>query len=416
MHAVDSPIGYLVSRYPAVSHTFVLHEVAALRERGVAIHTFSIRRAHREHLLTAADRAAAETTTAILPPSPRHFLRAHLAALTAAPAAYLRTLLRAIRRGESDLRAVLWQCFYFAESIVLWSHCAERAIRHVHVHLANPAADVALLAADFGSRTGREGVRSWSFTMHGPTEFSDVRRHRLAEKVADARFVVCISDFARSQLMAVSDPRDWPKLTVVHCGIDTDGLAVAGGRESAGLRVVCVGRLVPEKGQAVLVEAIARLREEGVEADLTLVGDGPGRRTLEEQVRRHALAPAVTFTGAVSHADVKRRLAAADVFCLASFAEGVPVVLMEAMGSGLPVVTTRVMGIPELVSDGIDGILVRPGRADELADALRELADPGRRAELGGAARAKVEREFSLPSTAAQLHEVFARCLGITRA
>jgi colanic acid/amylovoran biosynthesis glycosyltransferase len=405
-------IAYLCSEYPAVSHTFVLREVNALRRLGAEIATFSIRRTAAGQLLAHADRVAAESTFAILPPRWGRLLAAHLRLALGAPSAYLATLALALRMAPPGLRGRLWQCFYFVESVVLWSECRRRGIRHIHVHLANAAADIALLAAHIGSASEPERPWSWSLTMHGPTEFSDVRHFRLAEKLRDARFVVCISDYARSQLMALSDPESWGRLHVVHVGIPIEQFTRDAGRRAAGPSILCVGRLVPEKGQAVLLEALARLAGRGHRVSLVLAGEGRSRSALERRAERLGVAAQVSFLGAVGQDAIHDMYAGASIFCLPSFAEGVPCVLMEAMAMGLPVVSTRITGIPELIDDGHSGLLVAPGRLDELTEALdRLLVDPGLCRELVVNAREKVVRDFNAESSAEQLYALFAKLL-----
>ena len=259
---------------------------------------------------------------------------------------------------------------------------------------------------------GGEGF-TWSYTMHGPTEFYDLRHHRLAEKATDAAFVICISDFARSQLMGIVDPAEWGKLRVVHCGVDVNRFApTAHERQDGPITIACVGRLVPEKGQSLLIEAVGALRDAGVDVRLVLVGDGPQRERLERLVDASGLRDRVEFRGAVAHTEVERILHGADIFCLPSFAEGVPIVLMEAMAMELPVVACQVMGIPELIEDDVTGRLVRPGSRDALVDALSVLAaDSDRRASLGRAARERVAAEFELRSNVVQLRDVYSEYL-----
>ena len=398
------PIAYLASRYPAVSHTFIEREVRGLRRRGAEVTTFAIRPTSSEDLRTDVDQEEAATTVAVLPATAGQVLDAHLAALRASPGRYLRTLLRALRLSGGGLRSTLWQLFYFAEAGLLWRALDGRGIRHVHAHFANVASDVALLGAALGGPGW-----SWSFTMHGPTEFDDVTAYRLREKVRDARFVACIGDYCRSQLMKLVEPELWPKLSIVRCGVDAARFVPVDRTGRGGpLQLLCLGRLVPDKGQGVLVEAVAQLVERGIDVRLTLAGDGPDRAALERRVRDLGLADAVRFVGAVGQDRVLELYAEADVFCLASFAEGIPVVLMEAMARGLPVVTTRIMGVPELVLDGSTGLLVAPGRAAPLATAIETLAaDPDRRARLGQAAATFVADEFGADAGAAAMW----RCL-----
>jgi glycosyltransferase involved in cell wall biosynthesis len=401
----------VIGRYPAVSHAFVTREVLALRAAGVGVETVSIHRAGPEDALSHADRAEARGTHSLLPLKLGELLRAQLRAL-ASPRAYLSTLAHAQRSSPPGARARLWQLFYFAEATMLWRHCRRRGVRHIHAHHLNQASDAAMLAVRYANAAGASPAWTWSFTMHGPNELYDVSRFRLAEKAASASAVVCISDFARSQVMGFAPEAAWPRLRVVHCGVDPSEFernGQPGPPADGAFRVLYVGRLVPFKGQAVLLEAIASLRGSGIDARLTLIGDGPARPDLERRVAELGLAGAVELAGAVGQDEIRSHYAAADAFCLPSFAEGVPVVLMEAMAMRLPVVTTRVMGIAELVDEGESGLLVRPGRSDELAAALAKLArDPDLRERLGRRGREKVVAEFDVRRSGEQLAEIFA--------
>jgi glycosyltransferase involved in cell wall biosynthesis len=207
--------------------------------------------------------------------------------------------------------------------------------------------------------------------------------------------------------MAFSDPWIWPKLKVIHCGVIPEEFGEPVAHNDGELKIVCVGRLVPEKGQAVLLRALEQLAEAGIDASVVFVGDGRSRAWLEAEASRRNIR--ATFTGSVGHEDVPALLAEADVFCLPSFAEGVPVVLMEAMASRLPVVTTRIAGIPELVEDGVTGFVVSPGREDQLASALAELArSPALARSMGAAGRTKVCEEFNARTSAFELACLFA--------
>jgi glycosyltransferase involved in cell wall biosynthesis len=403
-------LAYFCSAYPAISHTFILREVEALRRLGLEIETFAIRHTPADQLLAESDRVAATTTTTILP-FRRRQLAAHARLMLRSPRTYLSTLKGALRLAPPGLRGKLWQLFYFAEAVVLWNECRRRGIRHIHVHLANAAADIALLAARIGSAVEPAKPWTWSFTMHGPTEFHDLRHFRLAEKTESASFVVCISDFARSQLMSVTDPGRWERLHVIHVGIPVDQFTRAHDRNGSGHTpvILYIGRLVPEKGQTVLLEAVARLTERGIDVELQLAGEGALRPELERSAARLDIADRVTFLGAVGQEELRDLYERAAIFCLPSFAEGVPVVLMEAMAMGLPVVTTRIAGIPELVEHERSGILVAPGRADELTDSLAALLEePELRRNLGANGRHAVAAGFDSEGSASQLRALFA--------
>jgi glycosyltransferase involved in cell wall biosynthesis len=408
----DCRVAYLVSAFPAVSHTFIARELDALRARGVDVVTMSIRKTPAHQLLSEQDRRAADETVSVFPLDMARFIAAHLRGVLTRPRGYLSTLRLALSMSRGGVRANLWQLFYFAESILIWSECRRRGVRHIHAHFANVASAVALLAADFGRP---DGLR-WSFTMHGYTEFDEVTGYALAEKVRRAAFTACISDFCRSQLLKLVEPEYWDRLSVVRCGLAADEVrslparvpASAPAGDDAPLRLLYVGRLVPEKGVLVLLDALAALNERGVRIEAVLVGDGPYRDELERSARRLGLATHVTFTGALTGARVAPLYREADVFCLPSFAEGLPVVLMEAMANELPVVTSRLAGIAELVDHDVNGLLLAPGRADVIVDALARLAaDPELRARWGRAGRERVLRDYDVARSAQQLESLF---------
>ncbi|MGA3221985.1 MAG: glycosyltransferase, partial [Acidimicrobiales bacterium] len=391
------------------SHTFIVREVLALRAGGTEVGTVSVRRADPADLLGTADRQEAERTWDILPLDRKAFVRAHLRAASRHPGADGRALAEAVRSAPPGWRGSLWQLFYFAEAVSLWDHADAAQVRHLHAHLANVAADVCWLACSFGRMAQPGAGWAWSFTMHGPTELYSTERFNLARKVERADAVICISEYTRSQLMYLSDAAHWGKLRVVHCGADLARYQyrpppAPGG----GFSVLCVARLAPQKGLDILVRAIGALVEGGTDVHLTIVGAGPLEATLRRRAERCGVAARVSFAGAVGQDEMAAYYARADVFCLPSFAEGLPVVLMEAMATGRPVVATRIMGVPELVEEGVSGLLVAPGSVDELAGALRRLAaSPDLRESFGRAGRLKVEQAFDAVRCAGQVAEVF---------
>jgi colanic acid/amylovoran biosynthesis glycosyltransferase len=412
-HGSDVRIAYVCSRYPAVSHTFIQREVAALRGLGLDVDTVAIRRAAPEEVLSQADRDEARATYAILPARPWHLVRAHGAALLRYPSAYRTTLRRALALAPRGLRGRLWQLFYFGEAVVLWDRARRREVAHLHAHFANVGSDVALLAATLG-REAASGPRSWSMTMHGSTEFYDVGAYRLAEKVRDARFVACVSDFTRSQLMLFAEEEQWPKLRLVRCGVDPSlfGEVSRDGADGR-LRVLVVGRLVSGKGLSLLLDALADVAARGHDVALDVVGEGPAGDGLRGRAAALRLDGRVRWLGAVGQDEIRRHYAEADAFCLPSFAEGVPVVLMEAMATSLPVVATRIAGIPELIEDGESGLLVAPARSDELADALARLAgSPQLRAQLGRNGRRAVVEGYDAGRWARALADLLVEHAG----
>jgi glycosyltransferase involved in cell wall biosynthesis len=409
-------VAYLTGRYPEISHAFIIGEVRAVRARGVAVETFSIWRTANTQLLSRADREEFERTYAMLPPRLGQFARAHLAAGARAPRAWMRIFTGGVRLGAPGVRGRALGVLWAIEAVLLWHQCRRRGIRHIHVHINGTAPAVALLCARFGRAADGE---PWSYTMtvHGSNEFYDVVRERLVEKVAEAHAVVCVSDFTRSQLMRVASEEHWSKLRVVHCGVDPgvfDAGRLPSRREAAAgcLRVLVVARLVQGKGHALLLEAMAALARRGVDVRADVVGDGPKRLALERITVELGIAERVRFLGSIGQDDIREAYRRADVFCLPSFAEGVPVVLMEAMAMRLPVIASALMGIPELVEHGVSGFLVRPGRADELQDALAALAaDPALRAAMGAAGRRVVLEAFNIERSARELECIFRAAL-----
>jgi glycosyltransferase involved in cell wall biosynthesis len=395
-------VAYLTSRYPAVSHAFVQREVLALRDAGVQVDTFALHRAADEDVLSPVDQAERDATYAIQPVRWGRLISDHLRALVTRPRAYFATLAHAFGLG-SGARGRLWQLFYFAEAVALWAEMRRRDLHHVHVHFANPGADVAMLAA----RVGGDGWR-WSLTLHGPAEFFEVKGNRLKEKLESAAFVACASDWSRSQAMSLVEADVWPRFHVVRGGVDAQVWRPDPTDRGKRLEILNVGRLAPVKGQALLIEAIAGLRERGVDAHCRIVGDGPERAALQSRIDELRLSESVELTGAVGQDRIRELYAQADVFALPSFREGLPFVLIEALAMELGVVATRIMGIPELVTDGESGLLVTPGRVDQLTDALAQLAaDPSRRRELGANGRAVVERDYSLSRLAREMSALF---------
>jgi glycosyltransferase involved in cell wall biosynthesis len=406
-------LAYLATLYPGLSHSFVQREVHALRDRGLDIHTFALHDSNPDHVLTEADREAEESTFTVLPPRWGSFLRAHLRALVTGPGAYARTLSFALRRPPSGFHGRLWQLFYFLEAVPIWRECSRRGLTHIHAHFTNPSGDVAQLVAHLGAERGGPRAWSWSFSAHGTDIFND-GPGSLAAKVETASLVICISDFGRSQVMRLAPEDQWPKVRVARCGLNGDWLAgEIPSRSSTGdLQLLSVGRLEREKGHSVLLDAIARLRDHGTTVQLDLVGDGTRLAALQRHARDLGIEHLVTFSGAVGQDRIREHYRRADAFCLPSLGEGIPVVLMEALAMGLPAIASNTMGIPELIEDGVTGLLVPAGRPDLLGHAIERLARDrslGRR--LGESGRRKVIEEFNLDHGIDELRDAFTDLL-----
>ena len=399
-------IAYLVSRYPAVSHTFILREVEALRRQGFVIETASINRPDQQpHEMPAREREEAARTYYVKAHGLAGALAAHATALWQRPRAWLAGLVYALRLGGTDLRRIALGVGYFTEALMVGRWMRANDLPHLHVHFATAAANVGLCVKKvFGS--------SLSLMIHGPDEFDDVRGQSLAEKIARADFLFCIGSFARSQAMRLSDPAHWRKIDVARLGVDTAQFAPRAAASAGSFHILCVGRLVAAKGQYVLVEAARRLAAERRDFRVTIVGAGPEEQGLRAAIGEAGLARHVTMAGALNQDEVRRLYGEADAFVLPSFAEGIPVVLMEAMASGVPCVTTRITGIPELIRSDDEGLLVAPSDAEALAAAIARLIDdPALRARIAAAARRRVDADFHLERNAARLGHLFARRL-----
>ena len=399
-------VAYLVSQYPKVSHAFIEREIRALRAAGATVHTFSVNPVPDSEVLTDDDRAERSRTPALLADH-GEILGALIALAISHPRTFVRALGLALRSGPRTPKGKLWQLFYLAEAALLVLQMTDLGLRHLHVHFANNSADVARLVTAIGNSIDRgTGYRpwSWSLAMHGPTEFADVAGHDLPAKLRSARFVACISQFCRAQLMSLVGPEHASKLHVVRMTVERDrypSMIAARATRSGPTRFVFVGRLVPEKGPLLMLDALASLPAGSWQ--LRIVGDGPLRDQLARRIAELGLREQVSLLGALGQDELPAQYAWADAFCLPSLAEGLPVVLMEAMSTGLPVVSTRIAGIPELVEDGTTGLLVAPGRQAELASALELLLDPALRSRLAARAAEAVHENHDGPANAAKL-------------
>jgi glycosyltransferase involved in cell wall biosynthesis len=395
---------YLLSTYPTLSMTFVLREVLALRELGFRVETASINAPDRPiNALTVVEAAEARNT---------YYVKQH--GLSGATVAKLQTVFGnfggywrgvglAFRLAGLDLRRLYLNLMYFIEALMVGQWMKRKGLRHLHVHLASQAASVGLFVRTvFGF--------GYSLTVHGPDEFYDADRQMLAEKIRAADLLCCISSFARSQLMMLSPYEHWSKFVVSSLGVDAEIFAPRQYRAATEyFEILCVGRLTPAKGQHILIDAVERLTQEGRQVRLRLVGSGPDETSLRKHAARSCARERVIFEGAINQDRIRGFYAAADAFCLPSFAEGLPVVLMEAMAMKLPCVTTHIAGIPELIRDGEDGLLVPPSDLDALVTALARLMDDAElRQRMERSGRARVVDDFDLRRSVERLARIFA--------
>ncbi|MEP4805189.1 MAG: glycosyltransferase family 4 protein [Hyphomicrobiales bacterium] len=385
-----------------MSHTFIQREVAALRAKGEKILTCTVRRSPAKEIM-GPGQAAENTNTFCIQEAGRNPLRlisTHIRLFSLSPKRWFSTLKLAMGTSSQGPKAFLYQLFYFAEAGVLAEYLIRNNVRHLHNHFGSSSCSVAMLTSALS------GV-PYSFTMHGPNLFFEVARWRIDEKIARAQFVSCISYFCRSQAMLFSDQKHWPKLRIIHCGVVIGDYGRSDDQDY-GKNILFIGRLSAVKGAQLLLEAFASLLPKHPMARLTIVGDGEDRPNLEGQAQTLGLQEVVRFVGYRDQREVASLLKQSDMLVLPSFAEGVPVVLMEAMASCLPVIASQVAGVSELVEDNINGFVVPPGDLATLTSRLNDLlSDPEKCRQMGSKGRAKVEAEFNIEREAERLLYLF---------
>jgi glycosyltransferase involved in cell wall biosynthesis len=397
-------IVYLINEYPKVSHTFVRREIRALERRGFDILRIAIR-GWDGTLPDAEDRLERRKTRYVLERGAWPLLLPTVLAFARDPVRFLSALALVFRMARRSDRSLAHHLAYLAEACRILPWLKSFGGRCVHAHFGSNAADVALFAAALGGPP-------FSVTVHGPEEFG--RPVNLREKILRARFVVGISSFGRSQLCLWADRCAWPKINVVHCGLERSFYEGAPPIADGVRRLVCVGRLIEPKGQALLIEATARLLTKGIVFELVLAGDGPERGYLESRIDALGLRGVVRITGWISSAQVRDEVLAARALVLPSFSEGLSVVVMEAMSLRRPVLTTYVGGQPELVLHGENGWLFPASSIDALADAMEEcLAAPLERLrEMGERAHQRVVARHDIDQEAGKLASLFQSAVG----
>jgi len=400
--AEKSPLklAYLVNHYPKVSHTFIRREIQALERQGQDVLRVAVRgwddpapdpqdqaeKARTHYLL----RGGAATLGVALG---REALRA--------PGRFFGALKLALRMGCRADRPLPLHLAYLAEACVALKLMREAGVTHVHAHFGTNSTEVAMLLHSLGGP-------GYSFTVHGPEEFDKPEFLHLGEKIRRARFVVAITSFCRSQLFRWVERTQWAKVQIVHCGLEP-GFNASSDIPAHGHRLVAVGRLTEQKGHLLLIEAAALVAEHRPDFELVLAGDGELRPAIEARVAELGLQRIVRITGWISSEQVRVELLSARALVLASFAEGLPVVAMEAMALGRPVVSTTIAGIPELIVSGTHGWLVSAGDVQALADAMLEClaTDDVRLQQMAEAARIRVLARHDADTEATRLLRLF---------
>jgi colanic acid/amylovoran biosynthesis glycosyltransferase len=384
-------VGYFINQYPAATHTFIRREIRAMEALGVSAFRYALRPGENNSI-DPQDEIERKLTEYILKSGIVSVLRCFLGALLTQPRAVARAVREAFKLGWRSDRGLPRHMIYVVEAVVLASWCRRDDIQHLHAHFGTNSASIAMLSRHFS------GI-PYSFTIHGPEEFEKAELLSLDTKVERCAFVVCISSFGRSQLMRWTPPDQWHKIEIVHCGVDSTFAGSPIVPVPVGARLVCVGRLDAPKGQTILVGAAHRLRDAGILCEIVLIGDGPLRSHTEDVIRRAGLQNSFRLVGWASGTRVKEEMLTARAIVVPSFAEGLPVVIMEAMALGRPVIATYVAGIPELVENGKTGWLVPAGDEIALSEAMRAAleAPVGQLTTMGAAGHRRVgERHDSI--------------------
>ncbi len=390
-------VAYLINQYPKTSHSFIRREIMALESAGMSVRRTAMRGWDAE-LVDPDDLAEQARTDYLLKDGAVPLLRATLRQMVRRPGAFWRTARLCLSMMRRSDRSAPVHAITLAEACLLVEWLEASGTRHIHAHFGTNSAEVAMYAS------GLSGI-GYSFTVHGPDEFDAPAFMKLGEKTARARFVAAISDFCASQIFRWAAFEDWSKVRIVRCGL-TPGYALEDVPPPAHPnRLVCVGRLGAQKGHSILVQAAGVLHREGVPLELVLVGDGELRPQIEALIRAEGLEGVVQITGWASGAEVRQHILSGRAMVMTSFAEGLPVVIMEAYALGRPVLATEIAAIPELVREGETGWLFAAGSVEAAADAMRRcLSAPDVAcADMGRRGQALVLRRHDLSQEAAYL-------------
>lgn len=395
------PIAYFINQYPGISHSFIRREILALERQGFAVQRIALR-GWKDLLVDAEDLRERTQTRYVLQDGLLPLLLATIHTLFTSPARFLGAFVLALRMGRRAARPLPHHLACLAEACRILPWLRESGALHVHAHFGTNSAEVVMLAHVLGGP-------DWSFTVHGPEEFDQPRFLGLDEKIRRSAFVVAVSSYGRSQLYRWITRAQWPKVKVVHCGLEAAFSEAADMQLPAVPRLVCVGRLCEQKGQLLLIEAAGRLALREIPFELVLAGDGDMRQEIENLIARHNLCAQVRITGWISSARVREEILAARALVLPSFAEGLPVVIMEAMALRRPVLSTYVAGIPELVQPGENGWLFPAGDVDGLVMAIEDFLSRSTAdlETMGDAARLRVLARHAIDTEAARLAGLF---------
>lgn len=395
-------VAYLINQYPKVSHTFIRREILALERQGVTVDRIALRGWNDNTIVDPAD-IAERAVTRYVQKDGLVALMGEMARLALTrPGRFFSACGRAFSMSRNAVRPLPYHLIYLAQACRIARWLEDSDASHLHAHFGTNPAEIAHLVQILGGP-------GYSFTIHGQDEIEGAKHLHFPMKVGASKFTIAISAYCRSQILREIPHADWDKLKVVHCGLDAEYFTQIAPQFPQTPVFLAVGRLSPEKGHLILLDAFADVQKTCPQARLIFAGDGPMRPELENRITSLKLEDSVEITGWVDAARVEDELARATALVQPSFIEGLPVVIMEAMAKRRPVISTYVAGIPELVIPGETGWLVPAGEVEPLASAMREAAnaDPERLQKMGEIGQRRAKERHSIDQEAGKLAALF---------
>lgn len=358
-------ITYFINQYPTVSHSFIRREILALERHGMEVQRISLR-GWDYQAVNLQDKAERSKTFYVLEKGVLFLFFAVLKLVITSPVKFFSSLSLSLKINQKSDRSIFHHLISLAEACYVLPVIIENGSKHIHSHFGGNSTEVVMLVNSLGGP-------DYSFTVHGPEEFDKPQAIHLAEKINRSKFVVAVSSYGRSQLYRWIEMSQWPKVKVVHCGLEKSFYDIEEKEMPSTPKLICVGRLCEQKGQLLLVEACHILNEQSVDFELVLAGDGELRLEIDRMIKQYKLSEKIRITGWIGFEEVRKELLAAKGMVLPSFAEGLPVVIMEAMSLKRPVLTTYIAGIPELIVNGDSGYLFPAGDVDSIVESIKNF-------------------------------------------
>lgn len=398
-------IAYFVNQYPKISHSFIRREINALERQGVEVSRYALKNDPHE-IVDDGDKRELSLTHTLLNKGIAKLLISALKSFISTPSKCFKAIFEAFKLGVNSERGLLRHFIYFIEACYLAEKLKADGSEHLHAHFGTNTATVAMWAA-------RLADIKFSFTVHGPEEFDKPQFIGLPKKIRESAFTVAISSYGRSQLYRLVEYSHWDKIKEVHCGLEQDFYQGHEPKTAAGKTITCIGRICEQKGQQLLIDALSIVKEKHPDIKLILVGGGEMEAVVRERVSHYKLENNVVFAGWKSSAEIREYIENSTFTVLPSFAEGLPVVIMESMSLSTPVLSTYIAGIPELIKHGENSWLVPAGDAQQIAEQINDvfdLSDEELR-KIGFAAKETVLERHNIDIEASKLRRYFEEAI-----